>query len=214
MQNQLIPVKAGHIGNIETLTVNARDLHQFLGLRSQFGNWMQTRIKQYGFTAGVDFASLNKKIKRANGGGTTAVEYTLTLDMGKELAMVERNDKGREVRRYFIDCEKRLLAGRAAAPAALPEFTVPLTDYLTQAEEVGELRDQVADLEAEVLGLYRSKTPVRRVMVETVEKVPVAAIELMLRYNIPREEVAAVSGRTRDCLRVHIHYARKAGRLQ
>ena len=116
MQKQLIPVIAGHIGDIETLTVNARDLHQFLQLRSQFGTWMQNRIRQYGFTAGVDFASFNKKIKRANGGGTFTVDYTLTLDMGKELAMVERNDKGREARRYFIDCEKRLLARYSTLP--------------------------------------------------------------------------------------------------
>ena len=210
MQNQLIPVNAGKIGNIETLTINARELHQFLQLRSQFSNWMQTRIRQYKFTQDADYSKINKIIKR---GEKPITEYTLTLDMGKELAMVERNDKGREARRYFIECEKRLLAGRSTATAALPELTVPLTEHLAQADEMGELRDENAALNKEVLGLYRSKSPVCKEKIVYRDRVPVKVVELMLRYNIPRELVSEACGRDRGHLRVINCNARKAGRL-
>lgn len=218
MQNQLIPVNTGRIGNIETLTVNARDLHGFLELRSQFGTWMQNRIRQYGFRAGVDFELLNRKIKQASG-TKHAIEYRLTLDMGKELSMVERNDKGREARRYFIDCEKRLLAGYPAPPAVRPGQVEALR--LDLAQENGDLRDAlreqaalIDDLKDELLDVYRSRSPVRKVREKIVYKVPTAALELMVEYRIPRDRIAAVSGLTRLCLRQHIHNAREAGRLQ
>lgn len=121
-------------------------------------------------------------------------------------------DKAWEVYEELEDCYFHAKA--QAAPQQPAPLTVPLVDHLALAGEAGELRDENAALKAELLDLYRDKTPARRVRVEVVEKVPVAAIELMLRYGVPREEVAAVSGRSRDCLRVHIHHARKAGRLQ
>lgn len=90
--------------------VNARELHAFLESKRQFANWIQDRIEKYGFTDGEDYTSFNEIVKRENGGGTTRTEYLLTMDTAKEIAMVENNEKGRQVRRYFIECEKRLFA--------------------------------------------------------------------------------------------------------
>jgi phage anti-repressor protein len=71
-------------------------------------DWMKQRINEYGFSPSIDYKlTLHKIGKRSN---VIKKEYELTLDMAKELAMVERNKKGREVRRYFIECERQLIA--------------------------------------------------------------------------------------------------------
>ena len=103
----IIPVFSGAIHNEQSQLVDARELHAFIESKRQFGNWIKTRIDQYDFTEGVDFFSFNKIVKRATG-ATKTTEYHITLDMAKELSMVERNEKGRQARRYFIECEKRL----------------------------------------------------------------------------------------------------------
>ena len=85
-------------------TVNARELHAFLENRDHFSTWIKDRISQYGFVENQDFVSFSEIPE--NGG--RRIEYALSLDMAKELSMVERNAKGKQARQYFIDCEKRL----------------------------------------------------------------------------------------------------------
>lgn len=102
MQNQLIPTFTGTLaGEIQTL-VNARDLHVVLEPSTRFNDWIVRRIEQYGFTEGEDFYSVLSKAMF----GRDKTEYHLSLDMAKELAMLEMNDKGRAARRYFIHMEK------------------------------------------------------------------------------------------------------------
>lgn len=87
--------------------VDARELHIFLGSKRDFSNWINQRIKKYGFEEGIDYTSYNKIVEREKG-ATRRIEYTLTLNMAKELAMVENNAKGREARLYFIKAEEAL----------------------------------------------------------------------------------------------------------
>ncbi len=87
--------------------VNARELHQFLDVGKEFANWIKDRINQYGFIENEDFevfANFGKNSK----GGRPSKEYAISLDMAKELSMVERNEKGKRARRYFIECEKHM----------------------------------------------------------------------------------------------------------
>lgn len=84
-------------------TVNARELHAFLESKQEFSNWIKNRIEDYGFLDGVDFLTNLSKTQ-----GRPRIDYFLSLDMAKELSMVERNAKGKRARQYFIDCEKRL----------------------------------------------------------------------------------------------------------
>ncbi|EMR7888146.1 antA/AntB antirepressor family protein [Escherichia coli] len=109
MTSQLIPVFNGTIANETTLLVNARDLHTFLGVGKRFASWITERIAEYGFVENQDYilVSPNREIK-GRGGDRRSKDYHLTLDTAKELAMVERNEKGRQIRRYFIECEKKL----------------------------------------------------------------------------------------------------------
>lgn len=84
-------------------TVNARELHAFLESKQEFSNWIKNRIEDYGFLDGVDFLTNLSKTQ-----GRPRIDYFLSLDMAKELSMVERNAQGKQARQYFIDCEKRL----------------------------------------------------------------------------------------------------------
>ncbi|MGT3194556.1 antA/AntB antirepressor family protein, partial [Yersinia enterocolitica] len=102
MNTQLIPVFNGTI-------CDARHLHTFLEVGKDFSTWIRIRITEYGFIENQDFILLPKTGEQRKGrGGHNRKDYHLTLDTAKELAMVERNEKGRQIRRYFIECEKRL----------------------------------------------------------------------------------------------------------
>lgn len=85
--------------------VNARELHQFLESKQDFSTWIKSRVEKYEFVEGQDFCSFHKIVERETG-ATTRIEYALTIDMAKELSMVENNEKGRMARKYFIECEK------------------------------------------------------------------------------------------------------------
>ena len=85
-------------------TVNARELHVFLEVQTRFNDWIKNRVDEYGFIENQDFITFTENL--VNGG--RRIEYALSLDMAKELSMVERNEKGKQARQYFIDCEKRL----------------------------------------------------------------------------------------------------------
>ncbi len=101
---QLIPVFSTEIHGEQIQLADARTLHRFLGIDARFNDWISRRITEYGFQDGEDFYSALSK----STGGRRSREYHITLDMAKELSMVERNDRGRQARRYFIECEKRL----------------------------------------------------------------------------------------------------------
>lgn len=85
--------------------VNARELHAFLGSKQEFANWIKSRIEKYGFVENQDYSSFDNIVKRENG-ATVRKEYALSLDMAKELSMVENNENGKMARKYFIECEK------------------------------------------------------------------------------------------------------------
>ncbi|HHL0960514.1 TPA: antA/AntB antirepressor family protein [Serratia marcescens] len=112
MNNQLIPVFNGSIADEKTLLCDARELHTYLGVRRDFSTWIKNRISGYGFIMGVDYIVVQNlrspNLVSAKSRAQVVDDYHLTLDTAKELAMVERNEKGRQVRRYFIECEKRL----------------------------------------------------------------------------------------------------------
>ena len=109
-------------------TVSARDLHAYLGVGRDFTTWMRDRIAEYGFRDGVDFTRDLLPNFGEKGQGRPRAEWFLSLDMAKELAMVERTQRGREARMYFIACEKALRE-QASRPAVDP--VAALSDPLT-----------------------------------------------------------------------------------
>lgn len=128
---QLIPVFTGELTDQDTQFCNARDLHRSLKVGRDFSNWIKGRIDEYGFARGVDFEVFDSPIpanqKGRRGGDRRSIDYHLTIDMAKELAMIENNDIGRAVRRYFIQCEAALRAElREKAAHVLPVRGVKL----------------------------------------------------------------------------------------
>ena len=157
MTSQLIPVFNGTIANEITLLCNARDLHAFLEVGKDFSTWIRIRISEYEFTENQDFILLPKTGEQRKGrGGHNRKDYHLTLDTAKELAMVERNEKGRQIRRYFIECEKKL---RSMQPAQ--QFTdeeIILLCYMqVQMEKAQDISKRLYPILKELNSSYSSK---------------------------------------------------------
>jgi phage anti-repressor protein len=105
----ILPIASRIIAGCTAETVHARKLHKFLEVGRDYSNWIKARIGSYGFTENEDYVLVRQNGRTKNhGGDRRSIEHYITLDMAKELAMVERNEKGREARRYFIKCEARL----------------------------------------------------------------------------------------------------------
>lgn len=140
--NQLIAVSTSTVGNDTIQTVNARDLHAFLEVGKDFSTWIKGRVDQYGFAEGVDYVCSPNPGSEGRGGGNKK-DYHLTIDMAKELSMVERNEKGRQARRYFIECERRASDPETMARAYIAK--------LQEQKRIGEAAaKKLAELEAPV----------------------------------------------------------------
>lgn len=122
--------------------VNARELHQFLESKYQFANWIQERITKYGFVENQDYEVFKENLKNSNG-GRPQTEYALSVDMAKELSMVENNEKGRLARKYFIECEK------IAREVAMASYQIE--DPIKRAERWIEEQKEKKALEAKNL---------------------------------------------------------------
>lgn len=147
-------VVAGDIGGADIQTVNARDLHAFLQNGDKFAGWIKDRIEQYGFVDGTDFVSFSESAEKPRGGRPTK-EYAVSLDMAKELAMVERNEQGKRARQYFIQCERRARQAPAIDLNNPADLRMLLANY---ANDKIELQAQVADLTPKAEALDRIAT--------------------------------------------------------
>lgn len=150
----LLPVSTGSIGNQSVQTVNARNLHSFLEVQTAFKDWIVRRISEYGFQEGRDFCSFLSESQ----GGRPAKEYAISLDMAKELSMVERNERGRRARLYFIDCERR---ARASVQAVDPMQA--LNDPSTMRGLLLTYSEKVLTLQAEVKAMAPDVEAYRRI---------------------------------------------------
>lgn len=110
--DNLIPVVNNNIDGKEIQTVSSRKLHSFLKVGRDYTSWIKGRIKQYGFIENIDYIVVENLStpKRGSAKFRQQIEhdYIVSLNMGKELSMVERNDQGKLARQYFIECEERL----------------------------------------------------------------------------------------------------------
>lgn len=84
---------------------NARELHKQLNNHTRFDKWIERRINEYGFEENEDY-QVERKTRKGGSSGRLRTDYLLTIDMAKELAMIENNEEGRKIRRYFINAEK------------------------------------------------------------------------------------------------------------
>lgn len=115
--------------------VSGRELHEFLEVNEKYTQWFK-RMVEYGFTENVDFIGLSEKSEKL--GGRPRVDHAMTLDMAKEISMIQRTEKGKQARQYFIDVEKQY----KAIQKRLPNTREAIQQLLLQGvEEVNQRVD-------------------------------------------------------------------------
>ncbi|MBI5922934.1 MAG: phage antirepressor KilAC domain-containing protein [Betaproteobacteria bacterium] len=145
MASVLIPIEEKKVGAELVATVSARALHAWLGNRQEFSHWIEARIDQFGFVQGVDFMRDDAEDQEHQHSRSlfSDSDCRITLDMAKELSIIECNDKGRQARQYLIACERRLKANTAG-----PEVLQVLSDPSVLRTLLQEFTERVIAMEA------------------------------------------------------------------
>lgn len=137
---ELIKVSTNHKG---TSIVSAKELHSFLEVRETYSDWIE-RMLSYGFIENVDYQAVTVFVPHLNGvGGTNKKDHALTLDCAKEISMIQRSEKGKQARQYFLECERKSKSASIALPS-----TKELAMMVVKAEEEKEQLQQQIQIDA------------------------------------------------------------------
>ena len=150
--NELIKLNEQTINNEMVQTVNARELHSFLEVGKDFSTWIKARLKTLGSVKNEDYL-LTKIGEQLPSGTKYKTEYFVTLDTAKHLAMMEKNDRGFQVRQYFITCEK--LAKQASTASLSDQLKVAQIGLLNRV--LDEFGDKISPQARETLLLVGSE---------------------------------------------------------
>lgn len=135
----LLPIRKSKTG--KDVTPSARALYNYLDVKTPFTTWLTRRVEEYGFVEGKDFLTILEE----STGGRRESDAALTVDMAKELGMVEKTANGRTVRRYFIWAENKLRQGIEAPRPTLPlNYKEALTALLVEVEQKERLEQELA----------------------------------------------------------------------
>ena len=110
--------------------VSARELHDFLEMTERFSSWFD-RMLAYGFSESSDF----EKCKTFNASNRELEDYFVSIDMAKEISMIQRSDKGKQARQYFLECERKLKE-QSVTPAIPQSFAEALQLAANQALQI------------------------------------------------------------------------------
>lgn len=130
----------------DRITLSARELHEFLGIKTSFKDWFP-RMCEYGFNENQDFNPLKNERVQFEGDRQvkrTVQDYQITLDMAKEIAMIQRSEKGKQIRQYFLELEKKWNSPEAVMNRAL-EYSRKQVQALLQTNEKLELENKMKD---------------------------------------------------------------------
>lgn len=140
--NELIPIRKNENGSI---LVSGRDLHKFLEVREKYTQWFP-RMLEFGFIENVDYMEVHEKVQSEKRDRTyDQVNHHIKVDMAKELSMIQRNEKGKQARLYFLELERKWNSPQSVIQRA--------HDYLTQSVNILEsknlfLEQRVQDFES------------------------------------------------------------------
>lgn len=163
--SNIIPLSQQTIGGNTLQTVNARHLHTFLQVKARFSDWIARRIESYEFTQDIDFTCYSDL---SSGNPNPPIDYHLSLDMAKELSMVEKTAKGKEARLYFLACERA-----AKETSHVPQVKDPaiqmLIDMAVHLDEARTLAAQ-ANVKADLALQSQAWLTIRQyVLIHTLE---------------------------------------------
>lgn len=111
--------------------VSARELYEFLEITERFSRWFD-RMRDYGFDEGIDYVQHESYNARAR---QSLQDYFISIDMAKEISMIQRSDKGKQARQYFLECERKL-KGQTVTPAIPQSFAEALQLAADQAKQL------------------------------------------------------------------------------
>lgn len=143
--NELIPIQ----DNDGAQAVMGRDLHAFLEVGRDYTNWFKQMVG-YGFTEGQDFTLIKEETAGRTGSpnlANTRHNHIVTLDMAKEISMIQRTEKGKQARQYFIECERRAKEPAELSPEEIMARAIKVADH-TIKELEAKTADQALALEA------------------------------------------------------------------
>ena len=133
--------------NEETQTVSARELHEKLEIGTKFTTWFE-RMCEYGFAENSDYRPISQKWETAQGNMTESKDYEISIDMAKQICMIQRSEVGKQIRQYFIDLEKAWNTPEQIMARALRVAEVTIANCHKQIEEMkpkADFYDSVAD---------------------------------------------------------------------
>ena len=140
---ELIPINKADFNGAEINSVNARELHAVLESKYQFADWIKSRLEETDAVENIDYIIVSEKTETMTEHGKKASiknEYILSTDIAKEIAMLERNEVGKKVRRYFIEFEK--MHKQNFIPQDLPTALRAYANEVEQKELALKQRDQ------------------------------------------------------------------------
>lgn len=119
------------INNEKVNSVNARDLWVALESKQDFSTWIKARLEQAYAVENEDYGVFRKAVENLKG-GRPLLEYALSLDLAKNISMLEKNEKGNQIRKYFISCEKQLIQQQSHS---LPQTYLEALESLVESEK-------------------------------------------------------------------------------
>lgn len=144
--DDLVPVQKQKDGSV---VVSGRDLHDFLKVNTPYTQWFD-RMTEYGFDENVDFIGLSQKSEKPFG-GRPQLDHAMTLDMAKEISMIQRTERGKQARQYFIEVEKRYKNQQPELPTSPTEMLkLAIDSTLETAGKVEALNTRMDEFEQNV----------------------------------------------------------------
>ena len=148
---ELVKIERNQIAGKTVQTANARELHTFLEVKKDFSGWIKAQIKRAMLTEGKDYL-VTQKGEQLPSGMKHLIEYQLTIEAGKHIAMLAGTAKGKEVREYFIECERRATTAPSSPAQMLvamaQQFLAYEQEQQRQATEMARIQETVAVIEA------------------------------------------------------------------
>lgn len=144
--NEIIKINTD---NSDRPTVMGRELHEALEIKTRYNDWFK-RMCEYGFTENSDFVTLTQKRVTAQGNEIKESDHQLTIDMAKEICMIQRSDIGRKCRQYFIEVEKKWNSPEAVMDRALKYADQKIKQLEQERDNFPISSEQVDKLEREM----------------------------------------------------------------
>ena len=129
--------------------VSGRELHEFLEIKTKYKDWFP-RMVEYGFEEEIDFIRVAQKRATNNlkNPVTTVIDHAISIDMAKEISMIQRTEKGKAARQYFINCEKKLKEVKKLSPMELMELQFKALKE--QEEKIVQVENKIDKLEEDM----------------------------------------------------------------